>query len=447
MRAVGKPALAALIVIVGATCALRSSRDDFLLGGIQVNEADHERWFDALENAGMNTVSATVYAMQGDWDTDHLWWEDEEDAVLMEIRGAKRRGLKVVLIPRVALDHAFPRNRFLWHGLIMPRTDAMIDSWFERYGAFLVKWAEVAEREGVDVLAVGSEMNALASTRPLADLPALEEYYLDPEKRATKHETYLDLAGDVGGESLELRGGERFESLEAFLDAESSALAAWAGQTAFELDGAALARINERRARLERLWRGAIEAVRGVYHGPLTYAANFDQYRDVGFWPALDLIGINAYFPLRTPDDPVPDEAGLYAALVRGWRRIFADIDAFEREIGIPGAPVLFTEIGYTRKADVTLAPWAGMGMTLVESESGEDRLVVWSRQPEEPRERALAMRALREVAVGGGTQLRGLLYWKLSTEPAHLEVEPFVYILGSTDDPLGDELRRFRDP
>jgi hypothetical protein len=437
-----------VIAIASASCPHRSGREDFLLGGIQVNEADHERWFDALESAGMNTVAATVYAMQGDWDTDHLWWEDEEDAVLMEIRGAKARGLKVVLIPRVALDHAFPRNRFLWHGLIMPRSDEAIDAWFGKYEAFLVKWAEVAEQEGVDVLAVGSEMNALASTRPLEDLPALEEYYLDTEKQTARTETYLKLAGDVGDESLRPRGGERFESLEGYLDAESAALSAWAGQTAFELDASALDRMNERRARLERLWEHAIEAVRGAYHGPLTYAANFDQYRDVGFWPALDLIGINAYFPLRTLDDPVADEAGLYDALVRGWRRIFAEIDAFEREAGIPDTPVLLTEIGYTRKADVTLAPWAGTGMTLVEGETGKERLVVWSRQPDEPRERALAMRALHEVAAASASpRLRGLLYWKLSTEPAHREVEPFVYILGASDDPLGDELRRFREP
>ncbi|NIR42384.1 MAG: hypothetical protein GWN99_00005, partial [Gemmatimonadetes bacterium] len=49
----------------------------FFLGGIQVNEADHEAWFDALEAQSMNTVQVTEYAKQGDWDTDHMWWDDE----------------------------------------------------------------------------------------------------------------------------------------------------------------------------------------------------------------------------------------------------------------------------------------------------------------------------------------------------------------------------------
>jgi len=427
--------------------ALGYGDDSFLLGGIQVNEADHEQWFEALGRAGMNTVATTVYAKQGDWDTDHLWWEDEEPSVVQEIRGAKSRGLKVVLIPRVALDHAFPRNRFLWHGQILPRSDELVESWFESYGKFLVKWAEIAEREGVDVFAVGSEMNALASTLPLAALPPLEEYYLDLEKQAAKKEAYLETGDSVDAGSLVVRGGERFESLESFLEAETSAHAAWADQTAFGLEGDALARLNERRRQLDGLWRRTIDAVRVVYDGPLTYAANFDQYHEVGFWPALDLIGINAYFPLRSPADPAADREQLYNTLERGWSTILSDLDAFRRDRGIPETPVLFTEIGYVRRSGTTLAPWAGDGMTLVDSVD-EQRLVVWHRQPEDLTERALAMRALHAAHVAtGGEILRGLLYWKLSTEPAHLGVEPFVHILGSGDDPLADELRRFRKP
>jgi hypothetical protein len=427
--------------------ALGYGDDSFLLGGIQVNEADHEQWFEALGRAGMNTVAATVYAKQGDWDTDHLWWEDQEPSVVQEIRGAKSRGLKVVLIPRVALDHAFPRNRFLWHGLILPRSDELIESWFESYGKFLVKWGEIAEREGVDVFAVGSEMNALASTGPLAALPPLEEYYLDREKQVAKKEAYLETGGSIDAGSLVVRGGERFESLESFLEAETSAHEAWADQAAFGLEGDALARLNERRRLLDGLWRRTIDAVRVVYDGPLTYAANFDQYHDVGFWPALDMIGINAYFPLRSPADPAENREQLYDTLERGWSAILSDLDAFRRDREIPDAPVLFTEIGYVRRSDTTLAPWAGDGMTLVDS-GDHQRLVVWNRQPEDFTERALAMRALHAAhAETGGEILRGLLYWKLSTEPAHLEVEPFVHILGSGDDPLADELRRFRKP
>jgi hypothetical protein len=438
----------AVLLAAGATgavfLALGSGEDDFLLGGIQVNEADEELWLDAVERAGMNTVATTVYAKQGDWDTDHLWWEDDEAGVVQEIRGAKARGLKVVLIPRVALDHAFPRNRFLWHGLILPRSDEQIESWFEKYREFLVMWGEIAGREGVDVFAVGSEMNALASTRPLESAPPLEAYYLDREKQAEKREIYLESA-DPGNHVAP--GGQRFESLETFLEAETAAHEAWASQTSLGLEGDALVRLNERRRRLAGLWRETIEAVRAVYDGSLTYAANFDQYHEVEFWPALDLIGINAYFPLRSLTDPAGNPEQMYDALERGWAAILSELDAFRHDRGIPDTPVLFTEIGYTRRSATTLAPWAGHGMTLVESD-GEERLVVWDRQPEDLTERALAMRALSSAhADAGGGLLSGLLYWKLSTEPAHLEIEPFVHILGSGNDPLAAELRRFREP
>lgn len=130
----------------------------FLLGGIQVNEADHQQWFRTLLGSGFDTVSITSYAKQGDWDSSNLWWDQEEPWVVEEIRGAKQAGLRVVLIPRVALDHAFPRNRFLWHGMIYPASEADVVEWFRRYREFVLRWAKVADEHDVEVLGIGSEM-------------------------------------------------------------------------------------------------------------------------------------------------------------------------------------------------------------------------------------------------------------------------------------------------
>ena len=152
-----------LILLVWVACAAPLIAEDlpFLLGGIQVNEPDHRHWTSSLHASGMNTVEATVYAFQGDWDSDHLWWNDEEPAVLAEIRQARAAGLHVVLVLRLALDHAFEKNKFLWHGQIVPDSPARIDSWFEQYTRFVLKWATIAEAEGVAVLAIGSEMKEI----------------------------------------------------------------------------------------------------------------------------------------------------------------------------------------------------------------------------------------------------------------------------------------------
>ena len=408
-----------------------------LVGGIQVNEPDHGAWLDGLDREGLHTVAVTVYAKQGDWDSANLWWEQEESAVVAEIRRAESRGFRTVLVLRVALDHAFERNRFLWHGMIMPRSDAELDEWFARYSRFVAEWAALAEREGVDALAVASEMNALTSTRRVRELPVLEEYWTNAEKverenaRVLRNAATLDRPPVVGGT-------EGPESLRRYLEDYARAHGAWARQVAY-LDGAeSLGRINARRARLEAHWREIVRVARSHYRGELTYAANFDQYEVVTFWEALDLIGINAYFPLRDswtdPRDPAW-RAGLRAELRAGWRDVLAAVDRFRGEQGLLGHDVLFTELGYVGRENCSLRPWASQGLAVVPAGEGE-RLLAWSGQREDPYERMHALGALADLrAEGAAPFLRGVLYWKLSTIVDHREIEPFVLVLDDSRD------------
>ena len=55
--------------------------------------------------------------------------------------------------------------------------------------------------------------------------------------------------------------------------------------------------------RREADWRRLIGRVRQEFHGPLTYSANFDDWQEIGFWDALDFIGVSAYFPLVQGED------------------------------------------------------------------------------------------------------------------------------------------------
>src|SRR5262249_5010892 len=54
-------------------------------------------------------------------------------------------------------------------------------------------------------------------------------------------------------------------------------------------------------------WSGVVRAVRGLFAGPVVYAANYDEYRRVAFWDLLDLIGVDAYWPVA--DQPTTDPA------------------------------------------------------------------------------------------------------------------------------------------
>ena len=436
-----------LIAVPAALIALLvwPSNRGFYLGGIQVNEADHTRWVERLEAVGMNTVAVTVYAKQGDWDSGNLWWEEEEPGVVAEIRTAREHGLEVILVLRVALDHAFERNKFFWHGMIMPATNPELAEWFRRYRRFVRQWAEIAELEGVAVLAVGSEMNSLTSTIRVDELPALEEYWADEEKVAGENEKLLRHGGEVERRHLTVRGFPASESLDLHLDERSAAHAGWARQVSFLDHTDHLERINARRRRIEAEWRGLIGAVRSVYSGRVTYAANFDQFEMVGFWDALDLISINAYFPLRELWQPgvAPDE--LYPVFAARWAAILRSIDEFDRQRGWGGKGVLFTELGYVYRRDSTIEPWNAFGFSVLPSAEGE-KLVVWEDQPIDLEERAMAVRALYRANQEAGRPLEGILYWKLSSHAYHFDDEPFVLIIEEgAADPMLSELRRFR--
>ncbi|MBK8922052.1 MAG: hypothetical protein IPM81_11155 [Saprospirales bacterium] len=91
-------------------------------------------------------------------------------------------------------------------------------------------------------------------------------------------------------------------------------------------------------AKRPAFWSGLIAQVRRVYRGKLVYSANWDDWEQVPFWPALDFIGLSGYFPLT--QGTTPDVADLKAA----WQPICRRLRAFSRE---HDRPVLFTEFGY----------------------------------------------------------------------------------------------------
>ncbi|MBC2877136.1 MULTISPECIES: glycoside hydrolase family 113 [Streptomyces] len=97
-------------------------------------------------------------------------------------------------------------------------------------------------------------------------------------------------------------------------------------------------------------WKKTVAAVRAHYKGPLTYAANYDEYRDVAFWKSLDLIGIDAYWPLG--DKPTADVGRLREA----WQPVVKELAAFS---AAQGRRILFTEAGYVSQKGSTTAPYS----------------------------------------------------------------------------------------
>ena len=100
----------------------------------------------------------------------------------------------------------------------------------------------------------------------------------------------------------------------------------------------------------EQRWRSLIAEVRQVYDGKLTYAANWDDVHRVGFWDALDYVGVQAYFPLSGAAAPSD------AQLTRAWRGLVDRFAALSRQ---HGRPVLLTELGYAVSEAAAAQPWA----------------------------------------------------------------------------------------
>ena len=94
----------------------------------------------------------------------------------------------------------------------------------------------------------------------------------------------------------------------------------------------------------EEDWRNVIAAVRLVYTGPITYAANTWNFEalKVGFWDDLDFIGTNAYNYFYQPISDVSIEG-----MRNAWEPALQKLEALSET---HGKPVLFTEFGATSK-------------------------------------------------------------------------------------------------
>lgn len=164
--------------------------------------------------------------------------------------------------------------------------------------------------------------------------------------------------------------------------------------------GTELATLSD--ARRRRDWEAVVAAVRGVYGGPLTYAANAtspgDEYTSVSFWDRLDLMGIDAYAPLTGRTDPTRPE------LVAAWSRNRYGqnmVAAFRNWQAAHGKPVLMTEIGYRSADGTNRAPFDFTA----------------SAAPD-PAEQADCYAAVYEVWSRESSWMRGIFWWNWTVSP-----------------------------
>lgn len=97
-------------------------------------------------------------------------------------------------------------------------------------------------------------------------------------------------------------------------------------------------------------WWPLIERVRGVYHGTLSYSANWDHYQHVPFWSALDVLALTGYYELSDTFDPSQEQ------LTAAWQAVRARLVAWQAQH--PGKRLIFTEVGYPAQDGGSVTPW-----------------------------------------------------------------------------------------
>ncbi|MBM3323977.1 hypothetical protein FJY69_10945, partial [candidate division WOR-3 bacterium] len=107
-------------------------------------------------------------------------------------------------------------------------------------------------------------------------------------------------------------------------------------------------------------WMAIIGYVKSKFLGPVTYAADWRAYRSIPFWDAVDVIGINAYFPLSDDTEPYP-LSDTVKYLAGFWRnRWIPEIEGFRNAHNWADTvkPIIVTELGYRSIEDCYRYPW-----------------------------------------------------------------------------------------
>jgi Glycoside Hydrolase Family 113 len=140
-------------------------------------------------------------------------------------------------------------------------------------------------------------------------------------------------------------------------------------------------------------WRMIIDSVRVLFHGVITYAANWDTYQDyVPFWYYVDIVGIDAFFPLTSQNNPTLDD------LINTWKsRWIPELEDFQGKVN---KPIFFTEIGYRSLDGANTQPWNWQITGTVDTAEQRD-----------------CYQAAFE-ALWAKSWFRGLFWWNWTTDP-----------------------------
>jgi hypothetical protein len=125
--------------------------------------------FEPLQRLGVEWISQTPFGWQRDPDRPVIrlntrsvlgfgaYWGESDEGISLTTRLAHQRHMRVLLKPHLWLGHGE------WCGGIRMKNEADWAAWFQSYSNFIQHYAQLAEREKIEMLCVGVELKNTAT--------------------------------------------------------------------------------------------------------------------------------------------------------------------------------------------------------------------------------------------------------------------------------------------
>lgn len=128
----------------------------FVAGREEVTEKE----IAALKKCNVTWISQTPFAFQREatssnittnFSSDRIWWGESDEGISRTTLLAKKAGIKTILKPHIWVSKS-------WPGDIVMKSDTAWQSWFRLYGKFILHYAELAEKNKIETLCIGTEL-------------------------------------------------------------------------------------------------------------------------------------------------------------------------------------------------------------------------------------------------------------------------------------------------
>jgi hypothetical protein len=114
-----------------------------------------------LKKCNVNWISQTPFAFQRDpysstiktnFTSDRVWWGESDEGIATTTQLARKAGIRTILKPHIWVGKS-------WPGAISMKSDTAWQRWFRLYSDFILHYAEIAEKNKIDILCIGTELH------------------------------------------------------------------------------------------------------------------------------------------------------------------------------------------------------------------------------------------------------------------------------------------------